>query len=100
MYSGFDDSVYPRFRTTNQIRFEAMRRFRDEGLSTFSFMGIHGDLNDTLSEFKLKFNPVVVEFAGEFEMPVRPLTYKFMAKAFPKAKKLYIGLMLKLKGKK
>ena len=100
MYSGFDDSVFPRFRTTNQIRFEAMRRFRDEGLSTFSFMGIHGDLNDTLSEFKLKFNPVVVEFAGEFEMPVRPLTYKFMAKAFPKAKKLYIGLMLRLKGKK
>ncbi len=100
MYSGFDDGVYPRFRTTNQIRFEAMRKFRDEGLSTFSFMGIHGDLNDTLSEFKLKFNPVVVEFAGEFEMPVRPLTYKFMSKAFPKAKKLYIGLMLKIKGKK
>lgn len=100
MYSGFDDTIFSRFRTTNQIRYEAMRHFRDEGLKVFSFMGIHGDLQDTLSQFKLKFNPVVKEYAGEFEMPIKPLTYKFMTKAFPVAKRIYINIMLRIKGKK
>ena len=65
LYSGFDDSVFPRFRTTNQLRFEAMRFYRNKGCRTFSLLGIHGDLNDSLSDFKMKFNPTVVEYAGE-----------------------------------
>ena len=93
MYSGFDDSIFPRFRTTNQIRYEAMRQFRDMGLKTFSFMGIHGDLQDSLSEFKLKFNPVVKEFAGEFEYPVSKMKYKIMTKIFPFCKTTYLKLV-------
>lgn len=95
MYSGFDDTVFSRFRTTNQIRYEAMRSFRDEGIKTFSFMGIHGDLQDSLSQFKLKFNPTVVEFAGEFELPCSKWKYKLMTKLFPVCKDLYIKLMKK-----
>lgn len=100
MYSGFDDTKFPRFRTTNQIRYEAMRYYRDRGLKTFSFMGIHGDLSGSLSDFKIKFNPTIVEFAGEFELPVRKVRYLFMDKAFPVLKKVYINTMIRLKGKK
>ena len=100
MYRGFDDTKFSRFRTTNQIRYEAMRYYRDKGLKTFSFMGIHGDLSGSLSDFKMKFNPTIVEFAGEFELPVKPIRYHWMDKAFPVMKNAYINLMLRLKGKK
>lgn len=99
LYSGFDDRVFPRFRTTNQIRYEAMKYFRDRGCSVFSFMGIKGDLQDPLSEFKLKFNPTIVEYVGELEYPVRPVLYRFMTKFLPFAKRIYIRLALLLKGK-
>ncbi|MBQ4322816.1 MAG: peptidoglycan bridge formation glycyltransferase FemA/FemB family protein [Clostridia bacterium] len=100
LYSGFDDRVFPRFRTTNQIRYEAMKYFRDRGCSVFSFMGIKGDLNDPLSDFKLKFNPTVVEYIGELELPVRPILYRFMNKFLPFAKRVYIRAALLIKGKK
>ncbi len=100
LYSGFDDRVFPRFRTTNQIRYEAMKYFRDQGCSVFSFMGIRGDLNDPLSDFKLKFNPTVVEYVGELEYPVKPLEYRFMTKFLPFAKRVYLRLARLLKGKK
>lgn len=100
LYSGFDDRIFPRFRTTNQIRYEAMRYFRDQGCEVFSFMGIKGDLADPLSDFKLKFNPTVVEYVGELELPVRPLLYRFMTRFLPLAKRIYIRTALLLKGKK
>lgn len=100
LYSGFDDRVFPRFRTTNQIRFEAMKYYRDLGCDVFSFMGIKGDLDDPLSDFKLKFNPTVVEYVGELEYPVRPLLYRFMTRFLPFAKRVYIRAALLFKGKK
>lgn len=100
MYSGFDDIHFSRFRTTNQIRYEAMRYFRDKGCKIFSFMGIDGNLSDPLSTFKLKFNPRVVEYAGECELPVNKFIYKIMTKLFPIMKRCYIRFMLLIKGKK
>ena len=97
LYSGFDDSIFPRFRTTNQLRFEAMRYFRNMGCKIFSLLGIHGDLNDSLSDFKMKFNPNVVEYAGEFELPVRKLRYHLMTKLLPIAKRIYFKIKLRNK---
>ncbi len=95
MYSGFDDSAFARFRTTNQLRYEAMRYFRDRGCKVFSLMGIHGDLSDSLSEFKLKFNPTIVEYAGEFEYPVKRLRYAVFKRLLPAAKRVYIKIKLR-----
>ncbi len=97
LYSGFDDSVFPRFRTTNQLRFEAMRFFRNKGCKTFSLLGIHGDLNDSLSDFKMKFNPTVVEYAGEFELPTKIIRYWLLSKVMPIAKRIYFKIKLKNK---
>lgn len=97
LYSGFDDSVFPRFRTTNQLRFEAMRFFRNKGCKTFSLLGIHGDLNDSLSDFKMKFNPTVVEYAGEFELSTKKFRYWLLSKALPIAKHIYFKIKLKNK---
>jgi len=95
LYSGFDDSIFPRFRTTNQLRFEAMRYFRNQGCKIFSLLGIHGDLNDSLSDFKMKFNPNVVEYAGEFEYPVKKIRYHLMTKLLPLAKRIYFKIKLR-----
>lgn len=100
MYSGFNDKVFSRFRTTISLRWEAMRYYRDLGCGVFSFMGIHGDLNDSLSEFKLKFNPVVVEYMGELDLPVRPVRYQVMGRLLPVGKRIYIRCMLRFRRKK
>jgi len=102
MYSGFNDEIFSKFRTTNQIRFEAMKYFRDleKSCKIFSFMGIDGNLNDPLSEFKLKFNPEIIEYIGEFELPVKKLSYKLMKNVFPFFKHLYIRTILFFKKKK
>ena len=100
MYSGFNDKVFSRFRTTISLRWEAMRYYRDLGCGVFSFMGIHGDLNDSLSEFKLKFNPVVVEYMGELDLPVRPVRYQVMDRLLPVGKRIYIRCMRRFRRKK
>ena len=97
LYSGFDDTVFPRFRTTNQLRFEAMRYFRNTGCKTFSLLGIHGDLNDSLSEFKMKFNPTIVEYAGEFELPIKKYKYWVLRTFLPIAKRIFFKIKLKNK---
>jgi serine/alanine adding enzyme len=97
LYSGFDNSIFPRFRTTNQLRFEAMRFFRNKGCKVFSLLGINGDLNDSLSDFKMKFNPTVVEYAGEFELPVKKFRYWILSKALPIAKRIYFKIKLRNK---
>lgn len=92
LYGGFDDRLFPRLSVNYQLRYEAIRAYRDAGLSTVSFMGIHGDLNDPLASFKLKFHPKIREYAGEFEYPVRPFLYRIFQKLFPLLRKLYLKL--------
>lgn len=92
LYGGFDDSLFPRLSVNYQLRYEVIRTYRDEGLKTVSFMGIHGDLNDSLSAFKLKFHPIIREYAGEFEYPIRKIQYHVMKKLLPWGRSLYLKL--------
>lgn len=37
--------------------------------------GIDGSLKDHLSTYKSRFNPIVMEFAGEYDLPISPIYY-------------------------
>lgn len=50
--------------------------------------GVDGDLQDGLSKFKLNFNPVVVEYIGEFDWPIYKFLY-FLAMKLLKGVKKY-----------
>lgn len=38
--------------------------------------GVEGTLDDGLSVFKSNYNPTVVEYVGEFDLPVNKTMYK------------------------
>jgi lipid II:glycine glycyltransferase (peptidoglycan interpeptide bridge formation enzyme) len=45
----------------------------------------------------MKFNPTVVEYAGEFELPVKKFRYWILSKALPIAKRIYFKIKLRNK---
>ncbi|MEG2799709.1 MAG: peptidoglycan bridge formation glycyltransferase FemA/FemB family protein, partial [Erysipelotrichaceae bacterium] len=47
-----------------------------------------GSLDDGLTKFKDNFNPMIVEFVGEFELPVNKLLYRAAHIAFNLRKKI------------
>ena len=99
LYGGFNDEVFPRYSGAVAMRFDLMKHCRDRGLKWMSLMGIHGDLQDSLSEFKLKFNPHIVEYAGEFDLPCNRLVYGVMDRLFPVAKRVFLRLSRKKRAK-
>ena len=51
--------------------------------------GVDGDLNDHLSEFKSKFNPIVLEFIGEYDLPISKVKYHLITTFMPLLKRIY-----------
>lgn len=51
--------------------------------------GIEGTLDDHLTSFKSKFNAIVWEYAGEYDLIINKLTYYPTQKLLPVAKKIY-----------
>ena len=51
--------------------------------------GIEGTLDDHLTSFKSKFNAIVWEFAGEYDLIINKLTYFPIEKILPIAKRIY-----------
>lgn len=99
LYGGFNDEVFPRYSGAVAMRFALMKHCRDQGLKWMSLMGIHGDLQDSLSDFKLKFNPHIIEYAGEFDLPCNRLVYGVMNRLFPLAKRVFLRLSRKKRAK-
>ncbi len=50
--------------------------------------GVDGNLDDSLTTFKSKFNPMVVEFVGEFDLVINKFYYALFDKILPKIKKI------------
>lgn len=51
--------------------------------------GINGTLDDSLTKFKSKYNAVILEFAGEYDLVINKTKYVFINKFKPILKKLY-----------
>lgn len=52
--------------------------------------GVDGNLNDHLSTFKSKFNPIVMEFAGEYDLPLKKILYYSIELALSILKKIHL----------
>jgi serine/alanine adding enzyme len=86
LYSGIDaqfSKLYPPYL----MRLTAMEFARLQGCKYLNFGGIPGTLDDGLWEFKRSFGAWVVEYIGEFDLIIRPLTYTLFEKFLPLAKK-------------
>lgn len=61
----------------------------EQNCSYCNLGGVDGNLNDHLSTFKSKFNPVVMEFAGEYDLPIKKYLYYPIEFFLPILKKVY-----------
>lgn len=97
LYSGSDESFFPRFRPTIELRYFAMKDCRDKGCDYFDLGGIKGTLDGGLASFKKKFNPEIHEYIGEFNLILKPFIYNFFENKIPALRKKYRKIMRKIK---
>ncbi len=61
----------------------------DNHCSYCNLGGIDGDLKDHLATYKSRFNPIVMEFAGEYDLPIKKHLYYSIELFLPILKKGY-----------
>lgn len=82
LYAGMDEN-FKAFRPQYLIYLKQFELAFQQGYQFVTMGGVEGTLDDGLSVFKSNFDPTVVEYVGEFDVPVKSMLYK-MAKLFQK----------------
>ncbi|NLZ66638.1 MAG: aminoacyltransferase [Clostridiaceae bacterium] len=75
LYAGFNRD-YTRFAAQDAAYVATMNEAFRKGAGYVGMGGISGDLEDGLLEYKSHFDPHVVSYLGEFDLPVRPFLYR------------------------
>lgn len=74
LYAG-NSSYLTKLQASAGLVFELIKFSGKHNCHYCNLGGVNGNLNDHLSIFKLKFNGRVMEFAGEYDLPVLPIYY-------------------------
>lgn len=75
LYAGRNDD-FNAFRPQYPLYMYKIQHSFDLGYKFVNMGGISGTLDDGLSTFKANFGPIIVEYIGEFDLPVNSLLYK------------------------
>ena len=86
VYAGMDEE-FRRYQPAILTWYETAQHAFDRGASWQNMGGIENSLDGGLYHFKSKFNPVIEEFVGEFNLPTSPL-YPLVNKVYKIRKKL------------
>lgn len=89
LYAGSDLTIFPSFCATLCGLGSQCAQCIENGCDYLDLGGLAGTFDDGLYEFKHQFSPIIVEYAGEFTLPVNKVKYKFMEKYMPAMKKVY-----------
>ena len=86
VYAGMDEE-FRRYQPAILTWYETAQHAFDRDASWQNMGGIENSLDGGLYHFKSKFNPVIEEFVGEFNLPTSPL-YPLVNKVYKIRKKL------------
>ena len=86
VYAGMDEN-FRRYQPAILTWYETAQHAFDRGADWQNMGGIENDLDGGLYHFKSKFNPMIEEFVGEFNLPTS-LLYPLVNKAYQVRKKL------------
>lgn len=89
LYAGSDLSVFSSFCATLCGLFSQCHLCQERNCDFLNLGGVSGTFDDGLFDFKNPFNPIIVEYAGEFDLPISGWKYALMDKGLPFAKKCY-----------
>ncbi len=75
------------------VQWEAIRRSLGAGCALYDFRGVSGDLSPNnplygLYRFKQGFGAELVEYVGEWDLALRPVSYWVMRRGLPRARRL------------
>ncbi|MGT2832512.1 aminoacyltransferase [Streptococcus halotolerans] len=87
IYAGMDED-YKQYNAPLITWFETAQHAFEKGAKWQNMGGIENQLDGGLYRFKSKFNPMIEEFIGEFNIPVNPLLYHLSNTAYILRKKL------------
>lgn len=75
LYAGMNDT-FKRYMAPYASFYNCMTWSFSKGCTSCNMGGIEGDFNDGLTTFKANFNPIINEYIGEFDLPVRNMMYR------------------------
>ena len=75
LYAGTNTNILPSLKITNGLMFYRLCYCLDNGCDYCDLGGVDGSLEDHLSTFKSKFNPNVLELAGEYDLVISKTWY-------------------------
>lgn len=97
LYAGSDLTVFSSFCATLCGLCQQCSLCVERGCDFLDLGGVSGTFDDGLFDFKNPFNPIIVEYAGEFDLVINGAKYSLMEKWLPVLKKGYSKLRKLLK---
>lgn len=89
LYAGSDLTVFSSFCATLCGLCTQCTYCAEKGCDYLDLGGVPGTFDDGLYDFKSPFNPIIVEYAGEFDLSINNTKYAIMEKGLPILKKGY-----------
>lgn len=97
LYAGSDLNVFSSFCATLCGLCEQCILTTENDCDFLDLGGVAGTLDDGLYDFKSQFNPIIIEYAGEFDLKINNFKYNLMEKGLPILKKGYMKLRKMIK---
>ena len=86
LYAGMDNR-YKRYMAPYASFYKCMEWSFKHGCTWCNMGGIEGNFDGGLTKFKSNYNPTIVEYVGEFDIPVNKCLYTLSKKAYSYMKK-------------
>ena len=89
LYAGTFEDVFPYLNTNASVHINSFIDMLNNGYDYCDLEGVDGTLDDHLSNTKAKYNPILFEFIGEFDLPINKFWYFIFSKFSVQLKRLY-----------
>lgn len=89
LYAGTFEEVFPYLNTNASVHINSFIDMLEKGYDYCDLEGVDGTLDDHLSNTKAKYNPILFEFIGEFDLPINKFWYFIFSKFSVQLKKIY-----------
>lgn len=86
-YSGNNSDVI-RYRLSDKTIYNAIMYSKEQGYKYFNLGGVAGTLDDHLVLYKTRYNPMLVEYLGDYDIVINKFYHQLFVKGLPLAKKI------------
>lgn len=88
IYGGSDLSHFHTLHAPAGLIYESCVYALKQGCNYWNIGGMSGDMTEPLSEFKLRFNPCILEYVGDFELVISKPLYFAYTSLLPQVRKI------------